>query len=378
MNDFNLEDYFGGIGSAMLTMLQVCLLDGWAEVVRPIWMKQPYIIVFIFMPFLMICTIGVLNLAIGIIVEQTMKQTEEAREIFAMETKRDEMKAILRLTDEMFESHEQERMSKEEFEELALEHPDFADVMRKCNFPRGFELRSLHTIFDDNNDGLISKQELVNGMFRLCFNNLSQHACTILHSIGKTRNELKTHVEDQLARCLDQPSKSELNGAIDGTSSTSLLQVQSVPRAVRTSEGIISEGHQMIRQLSPSTIPEPSVGECQEPLCEEPKRFWHAPACATPSKQGSTQATRSVASTPSTEAEVSTGRSDTARAGEVAPQPGSEAKVAEVLEPAREPAQPPGSQDYLQPFETEKTAAAQLGPEPDAWLAEAAQLRVKL
>lgn len=109
------------------------------------------------------------------------------------------MKAIMRMTDKMFEADDA-TMTRKDFIECSLRHPDFVELMRSCNFPRGFEVAHLHLIFDESNEGTVDKDEFINGMFRLVFNDVSQHACTILLGISQLKHEIKAHVEDELER----------------------------------------------------------------------------------------------------------------------------------------------------------------------------------
>jgi len=215
----------GDLGSAMLTMFNICILAEWGEVVRPIWARQPHIVFLVFLPYLMLCSFGILNLIIGVIAEQTLEAGQAVKDAAADQELRDKMKAIMRMTDEMF-SRGQGQMSKREFEIEALRHPDFVDLMRKCEFPRGFEVASLHLIFDESNEGHVDKEEFVNGMFRLVFNNLSQHACTILLGISQLKAEIKTHVEDQLEKVFDHITADPK--ASDGSGPTDNRQPQAV------------------------------------------------------------------------------------------------------------------------------------------------------
>lgn len=199
MPDFDFIVYFGDVGSAMLTMFNVCILAEWQEVIRPVWAKQPLVVFCVFLPYLMLCTFGVLNLIIGVIAEQTMAAGQGAKDAEMHRRLRDKMKAIMKMTDEMFDTG-MERMTKHDFEKAAIRHPDFVDLIRKCDFPRGFAVESLHLIFDESGAGAVNKEEFITGMFRMVFNSIDQHMCTLLLNISQVKNEIKTHVEDELER----------------------------------------------------------------------------------------------------------------------------------------------------------------------------------
>jgi hypothetical protein len=192
--------YFGDIPSAMLTLFNICILAEWGEIIRPVSLKQPLIVLFIFIPYLMLCTFGVLNLIIGVIAEQTLANGQELKDAEERERLRDKMKAIIHMTDEIYENDADGKLSKQEFMAAAHAHPDFVSTMRRCNFPRGFEVKDLHCIFDDTAEGSIDKDEFINGMFRLVFNDLSQHACTILLGLSQVKRELHDKVEEELQK----------------------------------------------------------------------------------------------------------------------------------------------------------------------------------
>lgn len=184
--DFDPELYFGDLEKAMLTLFNICILAEWPEVIRPIWAKQPAVVVFVFLPYLMLCTFGVLNLIIGVIAEQTMANSEADKQAEATRKLRRKMKLIMRMTDEIFEG-QQEELTTEDFHNAVVRHPDIVDTLRACEFPRGFEVKHLHMIFDESMGGTVDKDEFVNGIFRLIFNDLNQHATTLLLSMAQMR-----------------------------------------------------------------------------------------------------------------------------------------------------------------------------------------------
>ena len=69
---------------AMLTILNIAILAEWPEIVRPIFIKQPLLVV-VFLAFMWFISFGLMNVIIGLIVDSVMdrvaKMKEDAAEI---------------------------------------------------------------------------------------------------------------------------------------------------------------------------------------------------------------------------------------------------------------------------------------------------------
>ena len=74
------EQYFGTIGSTLLTLFQIMTLDAWADnILRPLSEKHPYAWVF-FVPFVLVSAFVALNLFIGVVVSAIESEGDAARE----------------------------------------------------------------------------------------------------------------------------------------------------------------------------------------------------------------------------------------------------------------------------------------------------------
>merc|ERR550514_1971476 len=62
-------DYFGTIPNTMLTLFQALTLE-WSEMSRPLLREKPMLIIF-FIVFIFTTSFGLLNIVVGIIVEDT-------------------------------------------------------------------------------------------------------------------------------------------------------------------------------------------------------------------------------------------------------------------------------------------------------------------
>ncbi|CAE7938615.1 NaCP60E [Symbiodinium necroappetens] len=91
------DDYFGSMPKAMYTLFQIITLESWSqEFARPIVKQQPIFFVF-FMFFLFLTTFGILNIIVGVIVENTLnaaKQNMELQERRLQRQLRQELESI--------------------------------------------------------------------------------------------------------------------------------------------------------------------------------------------------------------------------------------------------------------------------------------------
>lgn len=96
-------EYFGSMPAAMYTLFQVITLESWSQVfARPILKVQPAFFI-VFLLFLFLTTFGILNIIVGVIVENTLnaaKQNQELQERRMQRQLRQELESIRRLFEE--------------------------------------------------------------------------------------------------------------------------------------------------------------------------------------------------------------------------------------------------------------------------------------
>merc|ERR1719387_2671328 len=95
VEEFNPYMYFGTIPRSMYTLFCIVILAEWPEIGRPIIEKQPHMFAF-FLVFIIFTTFGVMNVIIGVIVDNTMEaaksieaddeQTEKSRKLQLLES----------------------------------------------------------------------------------------------------------------------------------------------------------------------------------------------------------------------------------------------------------------------------------------------------
>ena len=97
--------YFSSVTTSMISLWQIATLDDWADsIVRPTVQESPALILF-FVPFLFLSTFGILNVIVGIVVENTVQsaqrksESQQREEEMLKQTALDALRRILLLSD---------------------------------------------------------------------------------------------------------------------------------------------------------------------------------------------------------------------------------------------------------------------------------------
>merc|ERR1719502_179564 len=74
------KEYFGSVFKSMFTLFQIVTLDGWSDdVVRHIMYFQPFLAI-LFIAFVILTAFGLMNVVVGVIVENTLASASVANE----------------------------------------------------------------------------------------------------------------------------------------------------------------------------------------------------------------------------------------------------------------------------------------------------------
>lgn len=195
--DFDASAHFGTLARSMMTMFNVMILDGWADLIWPVFYTQPTLVVF-FIMFLMLTSFGAMNVVVGIVTEQAMLVSRNHQEMELEKCRRQHMRDIMILADSLFEGAEGEGLTSQQLNALAKDRADLMDELRAVDFPRGFGMDDLHCMFDDEYSESLTKDEFINGMFRIVFNNEFQRDCCIKLHIARLRQAM--HISFQQLR----------------------------------------------------------------------------------------------------------------------------------------------------------------------------------
>merc|ERR1712072_471244 len=125
------EEYFGTVPRSMYTLFQVLTLENWADgIVRHVLSRQPALIIF-FVLFLMFTTFGIMNLVVGVIVENTLSASRNNEEKIKKTQEKERTRVLQHLRDIFLIADEDGSgtLTLEEFEQ-ALKKPDIENRLK--------------------------------------------------------------------------------------------------------------------------------------------------------------------------------------------------------------------------------------------------------
>jgi len=184
---FNNYLYFGSIARSMSTLFNLVVLAEWENVLRPVAEHQPAM-VFFFICVVFLCSFGVLNVMVGIVVENTTNAMQEARDEEYLRLQKSQIKLASSLADLVFtlDQDSDQKISQEE-----LENPDNAEelhsIIGSLGLPHGYSLEELFVMLDVDGNGSLSKLEFVQGIMRLIYCDQFQRDCLFRTSIGQVK-----------------------------------------------------------------------------------------------------------------------------------------------------------------------------------------------
>jgi len=150
---WDYQKYFGTVPASMYTLFQMLTLESWADgVARHVVSNQPVLALF-FLIFLLITTFGLLNLVVGVIVENTLTAAANNEEKIKKQQEKDRARTLEYLR-EIFEMADEDRSGTLELEEFqsALEDPEVLKKLRMVDLPVQ-EAEALFTVLDADGSG---------------------------------------------------------------------------------------------------------------------------------------------------------------------------------------------------------------------------------
>lgn len=255
MANFNPYLAFGNMPKSMFTLFNLAIMAEWVEVVRPVSIKQPELTVF-FIGFAMFVTFGVMNVMVGMIVDNVSKEKdrledeEEQRErdrkltvladlkqiIFNIDVDKDglvsveELAEVMRAEREAIERREsgldsemdvgeaksnggvargksqsedgieREKNQSEDEESQFLEDVDnraesLAMCLERLGPPDGITPQELLCMLDNDGDGKLRYDEFTKSFYRLIESNDFQRICLIQIGINHVKNLIKCMIQ---------------------------------------------------------------------------------------------------------------------------------------------------------------------------------------
>merc|ERR1719473_1708931 len=161
------EEFFGTVPRSMYTLFQVVTLENWADgIARHVISVKPSMVLF-FVLFLMLTTFGLMNLVVGVIVENTLSASRNNEEkIKKMQEK--ERTRVLQHLREIFLIADKDgsgTLTIDEFEQ-AIQKPDVMNRLKLIELPMS-DAMELFYILDHDGSGELSVDEFIGGCMRL-------------------------------------------------------------------------------------------------------------------------------------------------------------------------------------------------------------------
>jgi len=223
------KDTFGGVLLSMFTLFQVLTLEGWAmSVVRPVIEVSPAMVLF-FITFLFLTSFGLMNIVIGVIVENTL-QAAAQNEDKLRHIMEKELHANLTMLREIFVDADVDldgAITLTEFT-ACLDRHDVQEKLSLMELPCE-EASDLFNILDEEQKGEIDIEAFISGAMKLKGSAKSKDMMgvvvsqrSILRRVERIENSLGrleplTSVVPALLRALRVPNGYEPNGSPNGS-----------------------------------------------------------------------------------------------------------------------------------------------------------------
>lgn len=158
---------FGTVPKSMFSLFELLLLEGWNAVGRPLIQRSPFMILF-FLVFIMVFTFGLLNMIVGMVVEQTIEHSK-MNDLAIQKQNEQEMKNMVMSFKDFFETADTDgngELTYEEFQEAVLSNPELVSTLEDIDIPSD-QWRDLFHVLDSDGDGKLTAKEFLAGVIRV-------------------------------------------------------------------------------------------------------------------------------------------------------------------------------------------------------------------
>lgn len=161
------QQYVGTVYRSMWTVFQIITFDNWAtDIARPMSEVSP-ITTWVCLITIIVCTFGVLNVIIAVMVERTLTIAKENRDIIGGVLEKTE-KELLKSMAEDFFMRDQDSNGELDFEEFQklIRTPHFGFKLRLLGMYED-EAENLFDLMDADDSGTVSPEEFIEGVKKL-------------------------------------------------------------------------------------------------------------------------------------------------------------------------------------------------------------------
>jgi voltage-gated sodium channel len=161
------EVYFRTVPRSMFTLFQIVTFESWSErIVRHVMEKQPGMVIF-FVVFMAICSFGLLNIVVGVVVESTLSTSEKDDNKMKRAQERDRQRVFDHLRD-IFEGADEDGSGTLTLGEVmkAISKPEIYNKLKMIEFPVE-DPKQIFMLLDYDNTGELSVDEFIAGCIRM-------------------------------------------------------------------------------------------------------------------------------------------------------------------------------------------------------------------
>mmetsp|Transcript_49651 Transcript_49651/g.118237 ORF Transcript_49651/g.118237 Transcript_49651/m.118237 type:complete len:645 (+) Transcript_49651:98-2032(+) len=266
MANFNPHLSFGSMGRSMLTLFSIAIFAEWTEIVRPVYLKQPGLVLF-FVAFALFVCFGVMNVIIGMIVDSVIdysNRIEAEEEEIIRTAKRAKVHKIMKLLDSEYPDLDHEGGLRSTEVAQCMRNESMKELLKGMDLPAGFTGREMMDMLDNNGSGTLQRAEFARNLIRLVENGSFQQSCMMQSSLNELKRMMRESTTKIEARLQDMEDRMEEHFG-GGSASGSGRQTTTTPREKRGSadRNAASEALPAADRMpaSPRKCPEMEAGE---------------------------------------------------------------------------------------------------------------------
>jgi voltage-gated sodium channel len=262
VGQWNNYVYFGTITRSMYTLFNVVIMAEWSEIGRPAVERKPSMILF-FILFIVFTTFGILNVIIGVIVDNTMEAAKSREEENKEQEQLKKLELLTQIRDMVF-SLDTDGSGSIAIEELreGWNQPLLQNLLENVNLPKAFSPQELLHLMDNNSDEELSYSEFMKSFYRLITGDHFQQNCCMhasLNSIKVSMKGLQGSVSGMSSRLESLEAKVDAalaGGRVNGFSSDAAETVKpkvqkANPKPIRDKQQVHAEKANQISREPP-------------------------------------------------------------------------------------------------------------------------------
>lgn len=196
VSEFNPYLSFGSMGRAMLTLFNIAILAEWTEVVVPISVKQPWLIIF-FILFDLFITIGVMSVIIGLIVDNVMANAR-AMSAEGGEDHNSARLGVLQKIADIFDGLDSDKSGFVTIGEIIESGASgtLAAVMQDAGIGRDITQDEFFGVLDIDGDGKVSANEFSESLYKFLGAGQNRHLSMLMLAVKQMRHQARTTKEE--------------------------------------------------------------------------------------------------------------------------------------------------------------------------------------